>query len=68
MCVQLESVPSVELANGTWKYVQIELRLGPLVDASEARPATSAAAANRFVSVRIVRSFAGVKYHADAYR
>ena len=67
MCVQLESVPSVELANGTWKYVQIELRLGPLVDASEARPATSAAA-NRIVSVLIVRSFAGVKYHADAYR
>ena len=60
-------MPSVELANGTWKYVQIELRLGPLVDASEARPATSAAA-NRFGSVRTVRSFAGVKYHADAYR
>ena len=67
MCVQLESVPSVELANGTWKYVQIELRLGPLASEGEARPATSAAA-NRFVSVRIVRSFAGVKYHADAYR
>ena len=59
--LQLESVPSVQLANGTWKYVQIELRLGPLVDASEARP-------GKFVSVRIVRSFAGVKYHADAYR
>ena len=67
MCVQLESVPSVELANGTWKYVQIELRLGPLASEGEARPATNAAA-NRLVSVRIVRSFAGVKYHADAYR
>ena len=66
MRLQLESVPSVELANGTWKYVQIELRLGPLASEGEARPATTAP--GRFVSVRIVRSFAGVKYHADAYR
>jgi hypothetical protein len=55
--VQLKVVPPVVIANGTHKYVQIELRL-----------ATTGSSGSGAVTKRLVRSYRGLKSHAENYR
>ena len=55
--LQLEAVPFIAIANGTHQYVHIELRL-----------ATSGSSGIGVVTKRIVRSYRGLKSHAENYR
>lgn len=58
--MQLELIPPVAIANGTHKYVHIELRL--------ATRATAGASIADVATKRIVRSYRGLKSHAENYR
>ena len=58
--MQLELIPPVAIANGTHKYIHLELRL--------ATRATAGARTDDVVTKRVVRSYRGLKSHAENYR
>jgi hypothetical protein len=63
--VQLDSIPVIDIANGTHKYVQIELRLTCGQGGASGASSSSGTSA---VTRRIIRSYAGLKSHAENYR
>ena len=58
--MQLDLIPPVAIANGTHKYIHLELRL--------ATRATAGARTDDVVTKRVVRSYRGLKSHAENYR
>ena len=64
--MQLDSIPVIDIANGTHKYVQIELRL--TCGQGGASGASSGSGTSAAVTRRIIRSYAGLKSHAGNYR
>ena len=63
--MQLDSIPVIDIANGTHKYVQIELRLTCGQGGASGASSSSGTSA---VTRRIIRSYAGLKSHAENYR